>query len=107
SNMQPKTPLSEQYMHIAVRNANMKGSTEEYDQSKWSKMTADMIQFYLQEAQEKQNVPLKLVDREHLAMANEEKDLAAAGVTNSGDKVASSAIEGASAIITSTVEIKI
>jgi hypothetical protein len=107
STIQPKEPLPEKYMHIAVRNADISGDTQEFDQKKWSTMTADLIQYDLQQAAEKHNVPLKLVDREHLKLAMEEKDLAAAGVTDSGDKVASAQIQGASAVITSKVTIKI
>jgi len=104
---QPTQPLSEQYMKIAVRNAQMKGDTGEYDQTKWSKMTADLLRYYLQEASEQHGVPIKLVDRQHVAMAMEEKDLAAAGITDNGDDVASAAIKGANAVVTSLVTIKI
>jgi tetratricopeptide (TPR) repeat protein len=105
--VQPKQPLPQQYMNIAVRNADVTGDTQEFDQKKWSTMTADLIQYSLQQAAEKSNVPLKLVDREHMKLAMEEKDLAAAGVTDSGDKVASAQLQGATAVITSKVTIKI
>lgn len=105
--VQPKAPLDAKYMQIAVRNADVGGDTQEFDQKKWAIMTADLIQYSLQQAAEKYNVPLKLVDREHLKLATEEKDLAAAGITDSGDKVASAQLQGASAIITSKVTIKI
>ncbi len=107
STIQPKQPLDERYMAIAVRNADISGDTQEFDQSKWSIMTADMVQNGLQQAAERFNVPLKLVDREHLKLAMEEKDLAAAGITDSGDQVASAQIQGAAAVITSKVTIKI
>lgn len=107
STIPPKQPLEPQYMTIAVRNADILGDTEEFDQKKWSIMAADMIQNGLQQAAEKYDVPLKLVDREHLKLAMEEKDLAAAGITDSGDKVASAQIQGATAVITSKVTIKI
>lgn len=103
----PKNPLSEQYMRIAVRNTQVAGSTAEFDQKKWAVMAADMIQYNLEQASEQHNIPLKLVDREHMKLAMEEKDMAAAGITDSGDDVASSALAGASAIITSKVTIKI
>lgn len=105
--LSPKTPLSEQYMRIAVRNTRVSGSTAEFDQKKWSEMTADMIQYNLEQAAEQHGIPLKLVDREHMKLAMEEKDMAAAGITDSGDDVASAALAGASAIITSKVTIKI
>ncbi len=105
--IEPKEPLPEQYLNIAVRNADVSGDTEEFDQSKWSVMTADLVQYHLQAAAEKHDVPLKLVDREHVKLALEEKDLAAAGITDSGDEVAQAALKGASAIITSKVTIKI
>ncbi|MFH1416949.1 MAG: tetratricopeptide repeat protein [Planctomycetota bacterium] len=104
---QPKTPLDEQHMHIAVRNANMAGDTGEYDQDKWSVMTADLIQYNLQRAAERHNIPLQLVDREHLKLAMEETDLADAGITESDGSVATAAIKAATAIITSKVTIKI
>jgi len=103
----PATPLSEQYMKIAVRDARMEGSTNEYDQKKWSEMAADMVRYNLQRAAEEHHVPLKLVDREHMKLAMQEKDMAAAGITDSGDQVASSALAGATAVITSKVTIKI
>lgn len=105
--VKPTQPLSEQYMKIAVRDARMAGSTDEYDQEKWSEMTADMVQHNLQRAAEKHGIPLKLVDREHMKMALEEKDMAAAGLTDSGDEVASSALQGAAAILSSKVTVKI
>ena len=105
--IQPKQPLDEKYMTLAVRNADVTGDTEEFDQKKWAVMAADMVQNGLQQAAEKYNVPLKLVDREHLKLAVEEKDLADAGITDSGDKVGSAKIQGAAAIITSKVTIKI
>lgn len=104
---QPKTPLSSQHMHIAVMNANMADSSGEFDQDKWSKLTADMIQSYLERAAEQNNIPIKLIDREHLKMTMGEKDLAAAGVTDSGDNVAAAQVKGASAILTSKVTVKI
>jgi len=107
STIQPKQPLPEKYMNIAVRNADVTGDTQEFDQKKWSTMTADLIQYSLQQAAEKYKVPLKLVDREHVKLAMEEKDLAAAGLTDSGDKVASAQLQGATAVITSKVTIKI
>ena len=105
--IEPKSPLSEQYMQIAVMNANMEGSSDEVDQTKWASMTADMMQHYLEQAGERYNVPIKLVDREHLKIAMGEKDLAAAGITDSGDAVAASQVKGASAILTSKVTVKI
>ncbi len=105
--IQPKTTLSEQYMQIAVMNAQMGGDTGEYDQDKWSRMTADLIQYYLEQAAEKHNIPIKLVDREHLKMTMGEKDLASAGVSDSGDNVGSAQVKGAKAILTSKVTIKI
>ncbi|GMU33067.1 MAG: tetratricopeptide repeat protein [Planctomycetia bacterium] len=105
--IEPKSPLSSQYMQIAVMNANMEGSSDEVDQTKWAGMTADMMQHYLEQASEKYNIPIKLVDREHLKIAMGEKDLAAAGITDSGDEVAASQVKGASAILTSKVTVKI
>ncbi|HUN82249.1 MAG TPA: tetratricopeptide repeat protein [Phycisphaerae bacterium] len=103
----PAKPLASQYMKIAVMNAQMSGDTTEFDESKWSKMTADLIQHNLEQAADHNNIPIKLVDREHIKLAMGEKDLAAAGVTNSGDNMAAAKIEGASAILTSKVTIKI
>lgn len=105
--VQPKTPLSEQHMQIAVRNANIECNDAEFDQKKWADMTADMVEFYLQEANEKHRVPIKLVDRENVKMAMEEKDLASAGVTDSGDAAGSAQIKGANAVVTSKLNIKI
>jgi len=105
--VEPKTPLSEQYMRIAVMNAQMEGDTGEYDQDKWSAMTADLIQHYLEQAAERHNMPIKLVDREHLKLTMGEKDLAAAGVTDSDESLASAQVKGASAILTTKVSIKI
>ena len=68
-------------MKIAVMNAQMSGDTSEFDESKWAKMTADLIQHNLEQAAEHNNIPIKLVDREHMKLTMGEKDLAAAGVT--------------------------
>jgi hypothetical protein len=105
--VQPKTPLASQYMQIAVMNANMEGSSGEFDEKKWSTMTADMVQYYLEQAGEKYQIPLKLVDREHLKVAQGEKDLASAGVSDGGDAVGAAQFKGASAILTSKVTVKI
>jgi len=103
----PRQQLPEQYMTIAVRNARLEGDTTEFDQSKWSEMTADLVQHNLQRAAEDHGIPIKLVDREHVKLAMEEKDLAAAGITDAGDDVAMAAIRGAKAVLTSKVTIKI
>jgi hypothetical protein len=103
----PKTPLSSNYMEIAVMNARMEGDTDEFDQKKWSEMTADMVQHDLEVAAEKHKIPIKLVDREHVKLTMGEKDLAAAGVTDSGDAMSASKIKGASAVLTSKVTIKV
>lgn len=105
--VQPKQPLAEDYMNIAVYDARMEGDTGEFDQKKWSEMTADLLRHHLQQAAEKHSVPLKLVDRQHMKIALGEKDLAAADITDSGDEIASAQIEGATAILTSKVTIKI
>lgn len=106
--VEPKTKLSPQYMEIAVMNANMEGSTTgEFDEAKWSKMTADMIQYYLEQAAEKYNMPIKLIDREHLKIAQGEKDLASAGVTDKGDAVGAAQFKGAGSILTSKVTVKV
>ena len=105
--IQPKQALPPQYMSIAVYNARMEGDKGEFDEKKWSEMTADLIQYNLQQAAENHNVPLKLVDREHVRIALGEKDLAAADITEGGDQMASAKIEGASAILTSKITIKI
>ncbi len=104
---QPKEPLPDEYMHIAVRNANMAGDTGEYDQDKWSVMTADLVQYNLQHAAEQHNIPIRLVDREHLKLAIDETDLKDAGIVESDDSVGSRAIQAASALLTSKVTIKI
>jgi tetratricopeptide (TPR) repeat protein len=103
----PKQALSPSHMNIAVMNAQMGGDTTEFDQGKWAAMTADMIQYYLENAAEKNKIPLKLIDREHLKLTMGEKDLAAAGVTDSGDQMAASQVKGATAILTSKVTVKI
>lgn len=103
----PKTPLSASYMNIAVMNANLEGSSDELDQSKWAGMTADMIQHYLERAGEQHNIPLKLIDREHLKMTMGEKDLASAGITDGGDALGAAQVKGANAILTSKVTVKI
>lgn len=105
--LQPKQALAAQYMNIAVYNTRVDGDKGEFDEKKWSEMTADLIQYNLQQAAEKNNLPLKLVDREHMKVALGEKDLAAADITDSGDTVASAKIEGAGAILTSKITIKI
>ncbi len=105
--IQPRQPLSADYMSIAIYDTRMEGDTGEYDQKKWSEMTADLIHHHLQQAAEKHGIPLKLVDRQHIKLALAEKDLAAADITDSGDDMASAQIEGATAILTSKVNIKI
>jgi tetratricopeptide (TPR) repeat protein len=103
----PKTQLPEKYMLMAVMNARMEGDTTEFDQSKWSEMTANLIQGKLEQAAEQYKIPIKLVDREHLKMTMGEKDLAAAGVSDGGDQRASAKVQGANAILSSKVTIKI
>jgi hypothetical protein len=105
--IEPESPLDAGHMQIAVMNANVSGSTDEFDQDKWSTMTADMIQHFLEQSRESYNIPLKLVDREHLKLTMGEKDLAAAGITDSGDSLASAAVKGADTILTSKVTVKI
>jgi hypothetical protein len=105
--LQPKAPLDARYMQIAVRDAQVEGDTAEFDQKKWCRMTADMIQHHLEKAGEKHNLPIKLVDRDHVKLTMEEKDLAAAGVSDKGESLASAQITGANAILTSRVTIKI
>jgi hypothetical protein len=105
--IEPKQTLSEQYMQIAVMDARMGGDTTEFDQAKWSELTAKMIQSYLESAATKHNIPIKLVDREHLKMTMGEKDLASAGVTDSGDNLGSAKVTGAKSILTSQVTVKI
>lgn len=105
--VKPATPLSEQYMQMAVMDAQMEGDTGEYDQDKWSRMTADLLEHYLQRAREEYGMPVKLVDREHLKLTMGEKDLAAAGITDTGDAMAASQVEGAKAVLISKVTVKI
>ncbi len=105
--VEPKMALSEQYMQLAVMNATMEGSTGEFDQQKWSSMTADMMQHYLEQARERNNMPFRLVDREHLKLAMGEKDLASAGITDGGDALGAAQVKGANAILTSKVTVKI
>jgi len=104
---QPRTPLDARYMQIAVRDAQMEGDTAEFDQKKWSRMTADLMQHYLEKAAEKHNIPIKLVDRDQVRMTMEEKDLGSAGVTDSSETMSMAKIKGASAILTSRVTIKV
>ncbi len=105
--LQPKEPLAEQYMSIAVYDARMAGDKGEFDEKKWSEMTADLVQYHLQQAAENYEIPIKLVDREHLTITMEEKDLAAADITDAGDEIASAQVEGATAILTSEVTVKV
>ncbi|MFQ5429944.1 MAG: tetratricopeptide repeat protein [Phycisphaerae bacterium] len=107
--IKPKQPLSEQYMKIAVVDARMEveDKTGEFDQKKWSEMTADLIRSELKRSAERYHIPLELVDREHMKITLGEKDMAAAGITDSGDDAASAALVGANALLTSKVTIKI
>ncbi len=100
----PKEPLSEQYMHIAVYNAETAGS-DEYDQKKWEDMAANMIQGCLQESADAQKLPIQLVDREHVKIALAEGDMKDAGITEGGSST--SALSEATAIITSKVNVKV
>lgn len=106
---QPTNQLSDQHMHIAVYNTDVIAAegSDSFDEKKWRQMTADFVQAELQEAAEKNNIPIKLVDREHMKATLGEKDMASAGITDSGDAMASSAIQGATAILTSKVTIKV
>lgn len=105
--LQPKQPLSAEHMSIAVFDTRMEGDKGEFDEKKWSEMTANLISYHLERAAERQNIPLKLVDREHMKVALAGKDLAAAGVTEGGDEMVDAKIEGANANLTSKVTIKI
>lgn len=101
---QPKAPLVEEYMKIAVYEAETKGSGE-YDQEKWKGMAADLIRHHLQNAGDELNMPIEIVDREHMGIASAESDMAAAGITEGGDK--ESAFADATAIITTKLNVKI
>jgi len=102
--VQPKQPLAAEYMQIAVYPSETTGS-KEYDQEKWKEMAANTIQYNLQQAAEKHGIPIQLVDREHLKISLAETDMKDAGITE-GDP-ATSALAGATAIITSKVNVKI
>lgn len=102
--VQPKQPLPEEFMQIAVYPSETTGS-KEYDQEKWKEMAANMIQYSLQQAAEKHGVPIQLVDREHLKISLAESDMKDAGITEG--EPATSALAGATAIITSKVNVKI
>ncbi|MCZ6817184.1 MAG: tetratricopeptide repeat protein [Planctomycetota bacterium] len=104
---QPSQEISEQYMKVAVMNATMKGDTGEYDQDKWSKMTADSLRHYLQEARERHGIPFQLVDRQHVKLALDEQDLAAAGIADDSNDIGSAGLEGVGSILTSDITIKI
>ncbi len=109
---QPKGTLDPSHMDIAIRavKTQVEGTGAGdggNDEAKWGEMTADILEHYFQEAAEKHSVPLRVVDRQHLKETMEEKDLAAAGITDTGDAVASSQLKGATAILTSKVTVKI
>lgn len=106
---QPKQPLPEQYMRIAVYNADViaDAGSDTFDEKKWREMAADFVQSELQRAADEHNIPIKLVDREHMKASLGEKDMAAAGMTEGGDAVSSSALAGANAILTSKITIKV
>lgn len=103
----PREPLSEQYSNITVYDATMQGDTNEYDQNKWAKNTADMVRFYLQEARERHGLPIQVVDRAHGKLALGEQDLADAGLTDDRGDIGSSGLEGIDALITSDITVKI
>lgn len=100
----PKEPLSEQFMHIAVYNAETAGS-DEYDQKKWEDMAANLIQGSLQRSADDHDIPIQLVDREHVKVALAEGDMKDAGITEGGGST--SALSEATAIITSKVNVKV
>lgn len=106
---QPREPLPERYMRIAVYNADVtaEAGSDTFDEKKWRELAADFVQSELQRAADEHNVPIKLVDREHMKASLGEKDMAAAGVTEGGDAVSSSALAGAQAILTSKITVKI
>ncbi len=106
---EPTSKLSEQHMHIAVYNTDVIAAegSDSFDEKKWREMTADFVQSELQNAADKHGLPIKLVDREHIKATLGEKDMASAGLTDSGDAMASSALQGATAILTSRVTIKV
>jgi hypothetical protein len=101
---QPSQPLSSEYMHIAVYQAETSGSAE-YDQEKWREIAADTIQAVLEDAKNQHNIPIQLVDRQHVKIALAESDMKDAGIT--GGAPPSSALSEATAIITSKVNVKV
>ena len=103
----PSQPLSPEYSKIAVYDATMMGDTNEYDQNKWSKMTADMLRYYLQQARERHGMSVQVVDRQHLDKAAGEQDLADAGLTEDRRGTGSSGFEGVDAVLTSDITVKI
>ncbi|HWL94496.1 MAG TPA: tetratricopeptide repeat protein [Phycisphaerae bacterium] len=106
---QPREPLPDRYMRIAVYNADVtaEAGSDSVDEKKWREMAADFVQSELQRAAEEHSVPIKLVDREHMKATLGEKDMAAAGVTEGGDAMSSAAISGADAVLTSKITIKV
>ena len=109
STTSPKQPLPDRYMRIAVYNADVVSDegSDTFDEKKWRQMAADFVQSELERAAEQHNVPIKLVDREHMKASLGEKDMAAAGLTDSGDAMAAATMAGANAVLTSKMVVKI
>lgn len=107
--IQPKAPLDENYMRIAVYNADVVADqgSDTFDEKKWRQMAADFVQSELQRAADEHNVPIKLVDRETMKASMGEKDMAAAGVTEGSDSMSSAPLAGAQAVLTSKITVKI
>ncbi len=107
--IQPKSTLDERYMRIAVYNADVVADqgSDTFDEKKWRQMAADFVQAELQRAADEHDVPIKLVDRETMKATMGEKDMAAAGITEGSDSMASAALAGAQAVLTSKITIKI
>lgn len=104
--IQPKQPLTEE-LKIAVVDARMEGDKGEFDEKKWSGLAAEMIRSRLQNSTDAHKLPITLVDREHVKKSLAEKDLAAADLTDSPEELGSAKIEGANAMLTSKITIKI
>jgi hypothetical protein len=108
--IKPAQTLSDD-LKVAVMDARVDSQVEgdkgEFDEKKWSELAAEMIRGRLQNSAQKNKLPITLVDREHLKKSLGEKDLAAANLTDSPDEMASAKVEGANAILTSKITVKI
>jgi len=79
----------------------------EVTDQKWSELAANMIQDYIQDANQRLGADVKIADRKHLSDTLGEQDLAAAGVTTSSKPGQGGKVMEVQGLIQSEINVKV